>query len=82
MGEQELSDGAKLSICRGLLDSHLGRLFTHDEVFPKGLKHRFSYRRKKMYWRLIKPFQSFIHRKCQTCENLKRKIRILETNED
>lgn len=75
--EGELTAEAKLDIYKGLLDCHLGRLFTQDEVFPKKLKHKIRARLKRIYWRVIYPFQYLVHLRCQTCRRYKTNIKDL-----
>lgn len=75
--EGELTTEAKLGIYKGLLDYHLGRLFSHEEVFSGNPYYILRRKLKKLYWKLRKPFQAMSHRNCEDCKRLKSNIKDL-----
>jgi len=73
--DDELTNEAKIGIYRGLLDCHFGRMFSQDEVFPTKLRHKLKGKFKRIYWRIIHPFQYLIHIRCETCRRYKTEIK-------
>ena len=65
-----------INISKGMLDCHLGRIFTHDEVFPTKLQHKISYWRKKLWWKVIIPYQRIKHFNCKTCRKYREMIQL------
>lgn len=72
-GKWKLTAEDKLNICRGLLDAHLGKVFSSNEVFSNNPYYLLRVEIKRIYWRLRQPFY---HRNCKVCKKYRLDIEI------
>ena len=61
-------------IARGMLDNHLGRIFTRNEVFSRNPYYILRRKIKGLYWRLRIPIEIITHRNCESCKRYRRII--------